>query len=241
VGPLWEPMPSSNSFASHLLLAAAISTVTVGCGSGSSPPVHSPIVDVSPRQTVGAEQPMSGVQAVETASHEASAEEQGGDRVGLVGKVFSGPDGDEDGIQDDDDKCPSAPEDLDGFEDRDGCPEPDNDADGVADWDDKCPNAPETFNGFEDSDGCPDANLDRAKRAFREGATAFAQGDYATARKHFEDAYALEPRDQVLYNIAVCAEKQGDRKYACQIYRKWRATTVGSTSSHSIASLDTCP
>jgi outer membrane protein OmpA-like peptidoglycan-associated protein len=48
------------------------------------------------------------------------------------------------------------PEDLDQFEDADGCPDRDNDGDGVLDDDDKCPDTAEVFNGIEDTDGCPD-------------------------------------------------------------------------------------
>jgi len=70
-------------------------------------------------------------------------------------------DRDHDGIPDALDKCPDQPEDFDGFQDADGCPDPDNDSDGVADTVDKCPNEPETFNGFEDHDGCPDTVPDR--------------------------------------------------------------------------------
>jgi OmpA-OmpF porin, OOP family len=71
-------------------------------------------------------------------------------------------DRDGDGLKDDIDKCPDDPEDLDDFEDMDGCPDPDNDRDGILDKDDKCPNEPETKNGFEDEDGCPDSlDLDR--------------------------------------------------------------------------------
>jgi outer membrane protein OmpA-like peptidoglycan-associated protein len=65
-------------------------------------------------------------------------------------------DRDGDGIKDDVDKCPDEPEDFDGFQDEDGCPDPDNDQDGIPDVDDKCPNEPETYNGFQDADGCPD-------------------------------------------------------------------------------------
>ena len=65
-------------------------------------------------------------------------------------------DRDGDGIPDSKDKCPDDPEDRDGFEDDDGCPELDNDKDGIPDNDDKCPNEPETKNGFQDEDGCPD-------------------------------------------------------------------------------------
>ena len=39
------------------------------------------------------------------------------------------------------------PEDKDGFEDTDGCPDPDNDKDGIPDVSDKCVNEPETING----------------------------------------------------------------------------------------------
>jgi outer membrane protein OmpA-like peptidoglycan-associated protein/opacity protein-like surface antigen len=65
-------------------------------------------------------------------------------------------DADGDGIKDNVDACPNEPEDFDGFEDSDGCPELDNDGDGILDTDDKCPNQPENFNGYEDEDGCPD-------------------------------------------------------------------------------------
>jgi OOP family OmpA-OmpF porin len=94
-------------------------------------------------------------------------------------------DTDGDGIPDVLDKCPNEPEDKDGFQDMDGCPDPDNDGDGVPDTEDqcpndvgpkenhgcpdkdsdldgipdrldKCPNEPETKNGYQDADGCPD-------------------------------------------------------------------------------------
>jgi outer membrane protein OmpA-like peptidoglycan-associated protein len=66
------------------------------------------------------------------------------------------PDRDGDGIPDAIDKCPDRPEDKDGFEDADGCPDIDDDRDGVLDIADKCPKEKETYNGFEDEDGCPD-------------------------------------------------------------------------------------
>ena len=70
-------------------------------------------------------------------------------------------DRDGDGILDDVDKCPDAPEDRDGFEDNDGCPDPDNDKDGIPDVRDKCPNDAEDKDGFEDDDGCPDPDNDK--------------------------------------------------------------------------------
>jgi outer membrane protein OmpA-like peptidoglycan-associated protein len=98
-------------------------------------------------------------------------------------------DRDGDGIKDIDDKCPNEPEDKDGFQDEDGCPDPDNDGDGILDVDDKCPNTPgvaathgcpredsdgdgipddldrcpnqpEDKDGFQDEDGCPDPDND---------------------------------------------------------------------------------
>ncbi len=54
------------------------------------------------------------------------------------------------------DACPDLPEDLDGIEDEDGCPEGDADRDGVLDYLDRCPKEAETINGFKDDDGCPD-------------------------------------------------------------------------------------
>ena len=70
-------------------------------------------------------------------------------------------DKDGDGIKDDVDKCPNDPEDKDGFEDEDGCPDLDNDKDGIPDVKDKCPNEPEDKDGFEDADGCPDPDNDK--------------------------------------------------------------------------------
>jgi outer membrane protein OmpA-like peptidoglycan-associated protein len=98
-------------------------------------------------------------------------------------------DTDEDGIPDVTDKCVDEPEDVDTFEDEDGCPDPDNDndrvldvddtcplelgdpanegcpivdqdGDGVLDAEDKCPTDPEDPDGFEDADGCPDKDND---------------------------------------------------------------------------------
>jgi outer membrane protein OmpA-like peptidoglycan-associated protein len=98
-------------------------------------------------------------------------------------------DRDGDGIKNALDRCPTEPEDKDGFQDTDGCPDPDNDGDGIADAQDKCPNVkgpkenqgcpdvdtdgdgivdrldkcpdqPEDLDGFQDDDGCPDPDND---------------------------------------------------------------------------------
>jgi OmpA-OmpF porin, OOP family len=71
-----------------------------------------------------------------------------------------GRDADHDGILDRDDKCPNVPEDLDSFEDTDGCPELDNDRDGIPDAQDRCRDTAEDKDGFQDEDGCPDLDDD---------------------------------------------------------------------------------
>ena len=73
---------------------------------------------------------------------------------------------DDDGIVNAEDDCPYVPEDYDGFEDEDGCPETDNDNDGIIDLQDRCPNifgTDESGCGTDllskpdqDSDGIPD-------------------------------------------------------------------------------------
>jgi len=65
-------------------------------------------------------------------------------------------DRDGDGISDDLDLCPDEPEDLDGFRDKDGCPDPDNDKDDVLDEKDRCPMTP----GQVEAHGCPSDDRD---------------------------------------------------------------------------------
>lgn len=67
---------------------------------------------------------------------------------------------DKDGLTGKDDQCPKEPEDKDGFQDTDGCPDPDNDGDAVLDVADGCPMQPEDKDGFRDEDGCPDPDND---------------------------------------------------------------------------------
>lgn len=90
------------------------------------------------------------------AAPELAVADDGGTSKGKASQVTTsspGKDSDRDGIPDSADKCPQAPEDVDGFEDADGCPDPDNDRDGVPDKSDKCPLAP----GPADAEGCPKA------------------------------------------------------------------------------------
>ena len=69
-------------------------------------------------------------------------------------------DTDNDGLVDSADACPKEPEDIDQYEDTNGCPDPDNDADGLLDTSDRCALVPEDKDGFQDEDGCPDLDND---------------------------------------------------------------------------------
>jgi outer membrane protein OmpA-like peptidoglycan-associated protein len=70
-------------------------------------------------------------------------------------------DRDGDGITDSRDKCPDAPEDKDGFEDQDGCPDPDNDKDEIADVEDACPSEPGPRTTDAKTNGCPVRDRDQ--------------------------------------------------------------------------------
>ncbi len=91
-------------------------------------------------------------------------EEIGGDPKKVMrtpGPNYGCLDSDQDGVPDKIDQCKDQPEDTDGFQDTDGCPDPDNDADGVPDEQDECIDQPEIKNGYKDEDGCPDSVPDK--------------------------------------------------------------------------------
>lgn len=69
-------------------------------------------------------------------------------------------DRDHDGIPDSHDACPDQPEDRDGFEDEDGCPDLDDDKDGIPDSSDSCARVAEDRDNYADEDGCPDPDND---------------------------------------------------------------------------------
>lgn len=69
-------------------------------------------------------------------------------------------DSDGDGIINEKDACPTMAEDIDGYQDEDGCPDFDNDNDGIYDTQDRCPDLAEDFDGFKDEDGCDDFDND---------------------------------------------------------------------------------
>jgi OOP family OmpA-OmpF porin len=128
--------------------------------------------------------------------------ERGGGAVAIAEVDEPPPDRDGDRIPDELDHCPDQPEDRDGFEDQDGCPDPDNDNDRIPDKDDQCPDEPETYNGFQDDDGCPDHNGVTERNV---------EGDIVTMRPiNFEYDQAVIKRDSDDILDAVVATMNGN-------------------------------
>jgi len=67
-------------------------------------------------------------------------------------------DSDADGVADDVDECPDLPEDRDGIQDQDGCPEDDADSDGVLDAADVCPLVKGAPSADPTKNGCPEGD-----------------------------------------------------------------------------------
>lgn len=76
--------------------------------------------------------------------------------AGIAARFPVAADRDKDRIRDRDDACPDEAEDVDGFQDEDGCRDRDNDLDGVRDELDACPLDAEDLDGDRDEDGCPE-------------------------------------------------------------------------------------
>jgi len=117
-------------------------------------------------------------------------------------------DRDGDGIADRTDMCPDDPEDDDGFEDGNGCPDPDNDGDYILDDSDGCPDDAEDDDGVEDDDGCPETRT-AVVIHFRDpdggivaGVQAELEGDAVPITGASEIHTALEPG---VYNLDASA------------------------------------
>ncbi len=79
----------------------------------------------------------------------------------FCGNIPTAGDRDGDGLIDSVDQCPEKPENYQGFEDLDGCPDdPDTDGDGVVDSIDACVLIAEDRDDYLDDDGCPDPDND---------------------------------------------------------------------------------
>jgi outer membrane protein OmpA-like peptidoglycan-associated protein len=96
---------------------------------------------------------------------------------------------DQDGLSGTADKCPRVPENKNGFEDDDGCPDSgDSDKDGIGDSVDDCKDVPEDMDGFEDKDGCPDDDD-------KDGIADASDGVNGACKKQAEDKDGFEDGD----------------------------------------------
>ena len=129
---------------------AALALTATGCASQSPPETQEP----APSNQAGPEE--SGAPAEGALPEAGQQPPPAGVGETAPPATSGGSDRDGDGIGDDMDRCPDDPEDRDGFQDEDGCPDPDNDQDGILDIDDKCPAQPEDKDGRQDEDGCPE-------------------------------------------------------------------------------------
>jgi outer membrane protein OmpA-like peptidoglycan-associated protein len=130
--------------------------------------------------------------------------------VGYEPKGPTRQDADGDGLADRVDQCVDQPEDLDQWQDEDGCPDPDNDADQRLDAADACPNEAEDLDGYEDEDGCPESATSVQVRVEdpNGGVIATARTSIiGTGVDHQDDgefAVVLEPG---LYSVEVDADR----------------------------------
>ncbi len=127
-----------------------------GLGGGASAPLSPILLGLSDRVGLGRWRDLFVLAGLEVGIGPAVGVPAVRATVG-VGFRFGGHDADGDGVPDDVDRCPDLPEDRDGFEDDDGCPEADNDADGIVDAMDACPNVPGPASGDPRKNGCPPA------------------------------------------------------------------------------------
>lgn len=157
----------------------------------------------------------------------------------VAASLTSGPpcaraeDRDCDGVPDARDHCPLEPEDCDGFEDADGCPDLDDDHDGVADTCDRCPRSPEDFDGEEDQDGCPEGEPGLAGRELRVPSwITFARGSTALAREQQEllSEVARSIQDAPRLRLLACVGSRESAEPAALALQRARAVCAGLRS-----------
>jgi OmpA-OmpF porin, OOP family len=128
---------------------------------------HSFALDESPMEAVGGFRLIAARSFAVTVGGGTGVDEAiGAPRARFFASIGYAPDvrdSDGDGVQNARDKCPLIPEDKDGYDDGDGCPDDDNDGDRRPDGEDKCPNEAEDLDGFDDDDGCPELDNDGDK------------------------------------------------------------------------------
>jgi OOP family OmpA-OmpF porin len=122
------------------------------------------------------------------------------------------------------------PETVNEYKDEDGCPEADPDNDGFYDEQDSCPNEPESDNGYKDGDGCPDEVPEEVARF-----TGVIQGitfdtDKDTIRKSSKKTLdaavkVLTEHKEIRIEIGGHTDSEGERDHNLDLSRR-RAESV---------------
>jgi outer membrane protein OmpA-like peptidoglycan-associated protein len=127
--------------------------------------------------------------------------------AGLQATFGLAKDTDKDGLSDNVDQCITDPEDVDGWEDGNGCPDPDNDGDTVLDGTDRCPNDAEDADAYADEDGCPDPDNDSDGVPDTEDTCPLKAGPPATNGCPDDDGDGIANKDDR------CPQKAGPVEY----------------------------
>jgi tetratricopeptide (TPR) repeat protein len=150
-------------------------------------------------------------------------------------------DSDGDGIPDKDDRCPNEPEDRNGYQDSDGCPdqaaflEVKRAAEAAAQKKAEADATATKMKAEADAAAAKkkaDADAAAAQKAaedrrsgavehFKQGKAFQDAGAYAEAIAEYEAGYKLEPRPQFLYNIAQSYRLDQKRAQAIDYYKKY--------------------
>ena len=83
------------------------------------------------------------------------------------------------------------------------------------------------------ADETPDPKAE-AQAHFDKGKQLFAEGRYFAAADEFSQAYAIAPRPQVLYNIALSQDKAGNLVAAVEGYRRYLLVAAAGGESEAI-------
>ena len=75
------------------------------------------------------------------------------------------------------------------------------------------------------------ADIDRADAAFISGLKAYQNGSFSVAVEQFQNAFAVTQSRVLLYNIARCYEKLGNRNAASEWYRAYLKTEPVDTTT----------
>jgi len=131
-----------------------------GAGSAASTPLSPALLAISDRVEIGRTRDVYLVGGVDIGLTDAIGVPsfRGVVQIGWSPRSH---DEDQDGVPDDVDQCRQIPEDRDGFEDEDGCPEIDDDDDGIVDKEDACPRVAGVESRDPKRNGCPIADRDK--------------------------------------------------------------------------------